>query len=117
MNGFFKFVSEDKTLLYSFSFGLCLLTAVFVWLLYLYRFLPPVVPLFNQLPWGDIRVAGKQFIFMPVALAFFVAIANLLLSFYIYKTIPLLSRILSITFLTSSILVFIFIFKIVQIII
>ncbi len=117
MKGFFKFLSGDKTLLYSFSLNLFLLAASCVWLLLSYRSLPPVVPIFNQLPWGNARLAAKQFVFLPIILAFVVGLINLTMSFYIYKAIPLLQRILYMTALLVSLLVFIFIVKIVQLVI
>ncbi|MCL4353797.1 hypothetical protein M1615_05060 [Patescibacteria group bacterium] len=117
MNGLFRHVRGDKTLFYSLLLGLALLLGSAVFIIVIYRFLPPLIPVFNQLPWGDGRLAQKQFIFTPIILVLFFAITNLTLSLFIYKKIPLLSRILLATLFIGALLVFIFIIRLAQIII
>ncbi len=117
MNEFFKHILKDKIIFYCFSSGLFLIIASVLYMFFSYRLLPPLIPVFNQLPWGDARIAEKKDIFIPIMLVIVIMTVNLLLSFHVYKTTPLLSRILSVTFAIASLLVFIFIIKTAQMII
>ncbi|EKD64855.1 MAG: hypothetical protein ACD_50C00284G0007 [uncultured bacterium] len=117
MRGFFKNIIFDKTTRLGFfgTFGTVLIT--FLLIVVYYNKMPPFVPIFNQLPWGEQRLGIKTEIFIPVSIVFLVFVVNLLLSSIIYKKIPLASRILVISSFTFSILAFFFTIRTIQLII
>ncbi len=45
--------------------------------LFFYRFLPPFIPIFNQMPWGQERLGKTITIFVPVLVALLISIINL----------------------------------------
>ena len=76
--------------------------------LFFYFSLPPFIPIFNQMPWGETRLGTKIEIFIPLAITLVFFILNFFLLSYLYNKIPLVSRILSVTTLLISILSIIF---------
>lgn len=90
INGFLLLVLTPLTIYFSFK-------------------LPPFIPLFNQLPWGMERLSVAYGIFYPLVLSFMFLILNTLLASYIYERMPLLSRMLMVTSMLISLLMFIFI--------
>jgi hypothetical protein len=90
---------------------------LFITLLYLivfYNSLPPYLPLFNQLGWGDPRLAEKPWIFLLPTMTLFIIIGNAVLASVLYASMPLIARIISITALLISSLTLIFIFRVTQ---
>lgn len=79
-----------------------------------YMILPPYIPLYNQMPWGNDQIASKIEIFIPIFITSVFFTLNLFLALKIYEKMPLLSRILSITTLLLSILSIIFIIRIIS---
>lgn len=116
MKNLFKYVKIDKIIKWSFQLSAILLVGQIVYTAFSYFSLPPLVPLFNQLPWGEDRLGQKYEIFLPSILAVVFLICNLFLINNLYEKLPLLSRILSITTLLISILSFIFILQTLSII-
>ncbi len=78
--------------------------------------LPPFVPIFNQLPWGDARITDKLGIFIPVAVATIIFIFNLVSSSYIYKKNPLIGRLFAVTSFLIALMCFLFIIRTIQIV-
>jgi len=116
MKGLFKYTKTDKIVRLGIVTAglLVLIEAIFT--IVFYFSLPPFLPLFNQLPWGEERLGTKVEIFIPVLITFFFLIFNLLLLNRFYERMPLLSRILSITTLLITLLSFIFILQTLRII-
>jgi len=116
MKDFFKDIRNDKTIRLGFAvtFSIALIALVFV--LFYYNNLPPFIPIFNQLPWGEQRLGTTMTIFIPILIAFLIFMFNLLLSSLIYKKIPLVSRMLAITSLTVSVLVLLFTIRSIQLV-
>ncbi len=114
MKDFFKDIRDDKTTRLGFAstFSTALVTLGFV--LFFYNKLPPFIPIFNQLPWGEQRLGTKSTIFLPILIVFLVFVCNLILSSLSYEKMPLVSRILAVTSLTVSVLVFLFMIRIIQ---
>jgi len=108
MKGFFKNIVLDKTTRIGFAgtFGIVLVSLGVVF--FYYNNLPPFVPIFNQLSWGEQRLGVKSSILLPIAITFIIFVFNFILASLVYKKIPLVSRILAISSLTTSILVFFF---------
>lgn len=117
MKGLFKKVKADRIikLCTYFSSGFLLIHLIYTSLFY--RFLPPLLPLFNQMPWGEERLGTKIEIFLPflVTLSFFSL--NFFLTLWFYEKMPLVARILSITSVFVCVLSFIFVVRIIQLII
>lgn len=90
--------------------------ASFVFVLFYYNNLPPFIPVFNQLPWGEQRLGTTIAIFLPILIAFLTLLFNLFFSLLTYMKIPLVSRILAVTSLSVSFLVLLFTVRTVQLI-
>lgn len=116
MKDFFKNIGSDKTTRLGFagSFSIGLIALVFA--LFYYNSLPPFIPIFNQLPWGEQRLGTISTIFIPISIVFLIFACNLILALLVYEKIPLASRILAISSLTISILVFFFMITTIQLI-
>ena len=114
MNGLIKTIAADRitklgTLV---PFGVLLVTLLY--LLFIYQQLPPFLPLFNQMAWGEPRLAEKVFVFLPLLIAGIILLSNTIIAGSLYQKVPLLARMISITsFLVSSVTV-IFLFRITQ---
>lgn len=117
MNGYLKTISSDKIL----RFGMLLSGVLIILsLLYsglMYNSLPPVLPLYNQMPWGEDRLGIKLELFILPSLAFFILLINSLLAYFFYERMPLVSRALAITCFLVSLIISIFIFRTIQLVI
>jgi len=117
MNEVSNLVKADKIIRWgmTFSFVLLLLQAILLGVFFLQ--LPPIVPLFNQLPWGDARLGAKYEIFLPLVITTVFFLFNYFLLRKLYVSMPLVSRILGITTLLSALLSLIFVIRTLQLII
>lgn len=111
MNALFKNIKQDKLLERGFllNFILILLSIIYI-LLYL-KSLPPFIPIFDQMPWGDQRIAQTIWLFLIPLLSFSVFAVNLTFSSFIYKRNVLVARLFSVTSFLFSILSFLFIVR------
>ena len=109
-------IKNDRILsrFYLASFVLIIFTIIYV--LIVYRNLPPLIPLYNQLPWGDQRLGSTIEVFIPDLTVVIITIFNLLISGFIYNKSPLISRMLSVTSFLIAFLTFLFIFRTTQIV-
>lgn len=117
MNGTFKLVLEDKITRWTLILSAIFLMLEIISIAIFYFSLPPLLPLFNQMPWGEKRLGGRPEIFLPVLLVIAFLSFNFFVSARLYETAPLLSRILSITTFLASILSFIFVVRTVYLLI
>lgn len=85
-------------------------------ILFFYRNLPPLIPIYNQMPWGEARLGSKVEILIPVLLATIFFISNLILGLNVYGKMPLVSRTLSITGFLLIVIAFVFTFRTIQLI-
>ncbi|OGH22015.1 MAG: hypothetical protein A3D75_03250 [Candidatus Levybacteria bacterium RIFCSPHIGHO2_02_FULL_37_18] len=108
MKEVFNTVKKDKILYVSFSIAGVLMIINWTYTAFLFNRLPPFLPLFNQLAWGEKRVGNKSEIFIPIAIVFAVFISNFLISSFLYSKTPLISRILCITTLLISLFALLF---------
>lgn len=117
MNGLIKKIQADKLEFYCLILGLILflLSAALVGIFYFQ--LPPIIPLFNQMPWGEARLGEKIQIFIPLGLGFSLYLINGIISLYMYDNQPLISRILCITGMTIGLFICLFVIRTIQIII
>ena len=117
MKKFFNYLIEDKLLQRLFIISIVLLILTVIYVVINYSKLPPLLPVFNQLPWGEQRLASTSGILIPSLIAFLILAFNVFFSSLIYKKAPLISRMLAVTSLLIAILAFLFIIRTVQIVV
>src|SRR6266496_1061063 len=65
MKELFKYAKIDKIIRLSLQISVVLLLCAFIYSVFSYFSLPPLLPLFNQLPWGEERLGQRFEIFLP----------------------------------------------------
>ncbi len=117
MKKLYSFLKNDRLLVRIFllSFFIILITNLYI--LVNYSKLPPLLPVFNQLPWGEQRLSKTLGIFIPSLIVVVVFVINLIASSLSYKSSPLLSRMLSITSFITALLCLLFIIRTITLII
>lgn len=104
MKKYFKHLNDDKLLKRLFILSLIILVVTFIFTIINYSKLPPLLPIFNQLPWGEQRLSSTSGIFIPLLIAVIIYVVNVILASFSYQTSPLISRLFAVTtFLTSLI--------------
>jgi hypothetical protein len=116
MKKLIKYVISDKIVKWAILFSIGLLIFQLLYVVIVYRFLPPFIPLFNQMAWGSDRLGTKIEVFLPFLIASSFFFVNFFLATYFYEKMPLVSRMISITCLLIAILSFIFILRTTQLI-
>ncbi len=111
MKEHFKNLRNDKLTLYGFVGSFVTFVFSLLFIIVSYTSLPPYIPVFNQLPWGEDRIVQTPGIFIPLLLSFGIFIFNFVSSSFVYERSPLISRILAITSFLVSLLTFLFIFR------
>lgn len=117
MNGAFKLILTDKIARWGLMLSGSILLLEIIYIGIVYFSLPPLVPIFNQLPWGEDRLGTRIEIFLPFSVSLFYFILNFYFIARIHQRLPLLSRMLSITTFLIAILSFFFIVRTLQLII
>lgn len=97
MNASFREIAADKIITFCFFGALFFIALHAVFVGAVFGNLPPFLPLFNQMPWGQARLVTKIQIFLPLVLVFFIIVSNAFFSLYVYKKMPLISRFLTAT--------------------
>src|SRR5438270_10524662 len=95
MNATFKQLIEDKITFWSFLLSLILLLAASIYIFINLSRLPPLLPLYNRMPWGYTRLGEKFEIFIPVSILIIFYIVNIISASIVYKKAILLSRMIS----------------------
>lgn len=117
MKEYLKIISSDKILRFGMLFSGVLIIISLSYSGLMYTSLPPVLPLYNQMPWGEDRLGIKLELFILPALAFFILLLNSLFAYLFYERMPLVSRALAITCFLVSLIISIFIFRTIQLVI
>lgn len=117
MKKYFKKITQDRLVLrlYILSFMFLILTLVLI--LINYMKLPPVLPIFNQLPWGKERLAITPGIFIPLLIVVFYFILNLFLSALSYEKYPILARVFAVTTSLITLLTLLFVIRTISLIV
>ncbi len=102
----------DKIIRLDLIVSTILLFGTLLFVIISYRKLPPYLPLFNQMPWGDERLGQRIEVFIPLLLAAAICMGNTILSYYLYQKMPLVSRMLSIASFIISLFTAIFLLRI-----
>lgn len=111
MKDFIKDIRKDKITNIGFLATALIIIVIFIFILFFYRSLPPFIPVFNQLPWGEERLGETIMIFIPLLSTLLIFILNLIIATFVYKRIPLVSRMLAGTSLLIAALTFLFVTK------
>jgi hypothetical protein len=117
MKEFFKDIRNDKLTFRAFVSALVLILIPLPYILFFYGSLPPYIPVLNQLAWGQPRVISTWGIFLPSIISLVILGINLVVSSYLYKNVPLISRMLAGISLLIAILTILFVFRTIQIVI
>ena len=117
MKDFFKDILSDQTTRKIFITNCLLIVFTFALIGFYYHNLPPFIPVFNQLPWGEQRLGSTVTIFIPPLITFAIFICNIIITGLVYEKIPLVSRMLATVSLLVAILIFLFTIKVIQLII
>ncbi|EKD86353.1 MAG: hypothetical protein ACD_37C00334G0002 [uncultured bacterium] len=117
MKKYFKYLQEDKLLSRLFVLAFILIAITVVYILINYSKLPPLLPVFNQLPWGEKRLSQTIGIFIPSGVVFSILIFNIIASSLSYPKSPLISRMLAVTSFLTSLLTLLFVIRTIQLII
>ncbi|HUQ85642.1 MAG TPA: hypothetical protein VM077_04920 [Candidatus Limnocylindrales bacterium] len=117
MNATIKLLTADKIAKWGLILSSSILLVELIYIGIFYLSLPPVLPIFNQLPWGEQRLGIRATIFLPLIIALTFFVFNFFLVSRLRDKLPLLSRMLSITTFLISILSLFFIVRTLQLII
>lgn len=112
----FDDVRNDKVLFRGFALNFFIIILTLLYILLSFRNLPPFLPLFNQLPWGEQRITESVWIFAIPLLSLIVFTFNLIYSEITYKKIPLLARIMVVTSFIVSLLSLLFVVRTIQLV-
>jgi hypothetical protein len=110
-------ITADKIIRWAIRGSIVLLIYHLAYILISLQRIPPIVPLFNQMPWGEARLAPKFAIFIPFGISFGIFIMNIIIASVLYTKMPLIARIVSITSLLVCMLGAVFIFRTLQLLI
>lgn len=110
-------ISADRITKISTIVALAIILATVIYTVILYPGLPPYLPIFNQLGWGDPRLGEQYLIFLPTISALAVVIANTVIAYFLYETMPLVSRVMTITSMLISTLTLLFVVRITQLVV
>lgn len=100
MKNNFKIILSDQFTRISLIFSIIFLIPLLAIIIISYNNLPPLIPFFNSMPWGDERLFSSNFIlFLPIILLIIFS-SNLFLAIISYAKYVLVARIIMInTFL------------------
>lgn len=101
-----SFIVQDSSIKYPFFLCIFFIITQLILLAVFYNNLPPLIPLFNSLPWGESRLAFSQFIFLVPAVSIIVILLNLYIAKLIYTKHTLVARILTVNGFLISLLGF-----------
>lgn len=117
MNEFFKDALRDKVIFNGIIISLILIVISCIYTLLYYGSLPPFIPLFNQLPWGNDRLGSRIMIFIPALIVLIVSAVNIVASSILYKRAQIISRMLAVASLLIALLSLLFVIRIIHLII
>lgn len=104
MKKFFNTLKKDKLILRLSIITIFLILLSVIYILINYSKLPPLLPIFNQLPWGEKRLSGTPGIFIPAISVGAILFFNFIISGFAYPRSPLISRLLIVTSFITALL-------------
>jgi len=116
MSGYIDTLRSDKIIKTGTYFTSGVFVLTLAGLLLSLRNLPPILPIYNQMPWGEARLGSILELFLPFTLGLIFFISNLVFSLSVYSKMPLVARTLTVTSLLISFLTMIFTFRTIQLV-
>lgn len=104
MKGKVRFLAKDRFIFYTLLITTLFLVLSSVSIFLSYASLPPLIPIFNSMPWGISRLYDSNIVIFIPAIMFGVVIINTIITLAIYKNYVLLGRIISFNSLLFSVL-------------
>jgi len=117
MKKYFKNLRKDRLVLRLFILSFIFLVLTFAYVGFNYMKLPPLLPVFNQLPWGQERLGPTFAIFTPPLMALSIFILNIFLAAFSYEKSPLLARLFAVTTCLTGLLTLLFVIRTITLII
>lgn|ERR1035437_1844166 len=111
MKNFIKNITSDKLALRGFFISFLLMLLTILYILINYSKLPPFIPIFNQLPWGNDRLTTPLGIFIPTIIFAILFIFNIIFTSIVYNKNPLIARMVAAVTLILSFMNFLFIIR------
>jgi hypothetical protein len=116
MKKYFNNLIKDRLVTRLFIISALLLILTLIIILINYTKLPPLLPVFNQFPWGKERLTSTPGIFIPLIIVISYFFLNLLLSMLSYSKYPLIARIFAVTTSLISLLTLLFVIRTISLI-
>jgi len=104
-------IKADKLAFRGFIISLLLTLLTVLYIAVSYGSLPPLIPIFNQLPWGNDRLTPTIGIFIPIAAFIVIFIFNILFTSIVYSKNPLIARIVAAVTLILAMMNLLFIIR------
>ena|ERR1035437_6518126 len=104
-------LTADKLTFRGFAISFLLTFFAFLYIAANYTNLPPLIPIFNQLPWGDNRLTPTLGIFIPIVIFIIIFIFNILFTSIVYSKNPLIARFVAAVTLILAMMNLLFIIK------
>jgi hypothetical protein len=104
-------IKADNLTFRGFIISLLLTLFTFLYIVINYANLPPLIPIFNQLPWGNNRLTPTVGIFIPIVAFIVVFIFNILFTSVVYSKNPLIARFVAAVTLILAMMNFLFIIR------
>lgn len=114
MKEFFRTIRTDRIFFRGFLGIFILIIVNLILNLIFYAKLPPLIPIFNQMPWGEERLGTKTEIFMPLVITILVVVINIIVLALYYKKMPLVARMLILTSFLTTLLALLFTMRTIQ---
>lgn len=117
MKKYFKYLRQDKLVFRLYLVSLIFLIITFISIILAYTKLPPLLPIYNQFPWGEKRLVITPGILIPPLITLGYFILNIFLSAISYERYPLMGRIFAVTSALTCLLTLLFIIRTITLII
>lgn len=111
MKSFINNIKADRWTFRGFNISLILTFLTIIFILFNYKNLPPLIPIFNQLPWSDQRLIETPGIFIPIVVFGIIFLINIIFASFVYSKNPLIARIVSAITFIIAVLNFLFIIR------
>lgn len=117
MKKHFRNLKQDRLVLRLFILSFLIIAVNFIVIAIAYTNLPPLLPIYNQFPWGEARLAPTPGILIPPLIALSYFVINVFLSAFSYEKYPLIARILAVTTSLIGLLTLLFVIRTITLII
>ena len=95
MKGRIRLITKDRFIFYTSFVTLFFLIISIILMIFSYSNLPPLIPIFNSMPWGISRLYDTRIIIFSPLILVGIVVLNTTVGLSIYKNFTLLSRIIS----------------------